>query len=153
MRLQQGISLLEVLLAVLLLKVSVLGALAGQLQARQLVTEATQRTQAAAMAADWLNRVQASGYNVPSVTPAPECTANTPCPPESLASWLHQQWELQWWQNSVALAQGGYCSQEHAAGAELVVFWYGRQLLAQTANESACGAAGGVMSFRLQAAL
>ncbi|MCC5826456.1 hypothetical protein [Alkalimonas sp.] len=153
MRLQQGISLLEVLLAVLLLKVSVLGALAGQLQARQIVTEATQRTQAAAMAADWVNRMQATGYSFSQTTPSPECNNDNPCPPESLASWLHQQWQQQWWESSGALAQGGYCSQQHAAGTEFVVYWHGRQLLTQTADNAACGKTSGVMSLRLQAAL
>ncbi|SEA98029.1 hypothetical protein [Alkalimonas amylolytica] len=152
MRLQQGISLLEVLLAVLLLKVSVLGALAGQLHARQIVTEATQRTQATAMAADWLNRMQASGHSFSQIAPSPECNASTPCPPESLASWLHQQWQQQWWHSS-ALAQGGYCSQQLAAGIEFVVYWYGRQLLTQTNNDTACDSVSGAMSLRLQAAL
>ena len=153
MRLQQGISLLEVLLAVLLLKISVLGALAGQLHARQMVVEATQRTQAAAMAADWLNRMQASGHSFSQVAPSPECNASTPCPPESLASWLHQQWQQQWWHGSAALAQGGYCSQQLDATTEFVVYWYGRQLLVQTSNDTACGSESGVMSLRLQAAL
>lgn len=153
MRLQQGISLLEVLLAVLLLKVSVLGALAGQLHARQMVIEATQRTQAAAMAADWLNRMQASGHSFSQIAPSPECTASSPCPPESLASWLHQQWQHQWWHSSAALAQGGYCSQQQAGGTEFVVYWYGRQLLAQTNNDTACDSGGGAMSLRLQVAL
>lgn len=153
MRLQQGISLLEVLLAVLLLKVSVLGALAGQLHARQMVTEATQRTQAVAMAADWLNRMQASGTSLSDSSPPPHCTEATPCAPDTLSAWLQQQWHQQWWQTNTALAQGGYCTEPQASGAELVVYWHSRHLLGGSSDASPCNVSIPTMSLQVRAAL
>lgn len=153
MRLQQGISLLEVLLAVLLLKVSVLGALAGQLHARQIVTEATQRTQAAAMAMDWLNRMQAAGYHTTSTPPAPPlCTADEPCSSNQLAAWLHQQWQQHWWQGTFVLAHGGYCIGDDASSLQLTIYWQGR-LLQKIPDHELCVAATGLLSLTVQAAL
>ncbi|MDP4529759.1 hypothetical protein Q3O59_12070 [Alkalimonas delamerensis] len=153
MRLQQGISLLEVLLAVLLLKVSVLGALAGQLHARQMVTEALQRTQAVAMAEDWLNRMQAAGASHAELSPFPECSASLPCPSETIANWLHQQWHQQWWLGPNALAQGGYCELLDDSSAELVLYWHSRSLLSESLSQNPCGQSGPKVALQLQVTL
>ncbi|MCH8537161.1 MAG: hypothetical protein LAT66_05240 [Alkalimonas sp.] len=155
MRLQQGISLLEVLIAVLLLKVSVLGALSGQLYARQLVTEATQRTQAAAMAADWLNRMQAAGSpNISfSSQPVADCMSASPCSPDDSAAWLHQQWQSQWFQTPSALANAGYCNTVSDGQLQLTIHWHSRQLLSQTASTESCAGAEADFSVSVQASL
>ena len=155
MRLQQGISLLEVLIAVLLLKVSVLGALSGQLYARQLVIEATQRTQATAMAADWLNRMQAAGS--PNVAlpspPVADCLAASPCDPADAATWLHQQWQSQWFNSPFSLAQADYCSAIAGEELSITIHWHSRQLLPATASAPLCAGAEGHFSVNVQASL
>lgn len=60
MRLQQGISLVEVLVTLLIIKLGLLGALAAQTMALQQIIDATQRTQAVALAADLVSSLQSS---------------------------------------------------------------------------------------------
>ncbi|MDP4536851.1 hypothetical protein Q3O60_11670 [Alkalimonas collagenimarina] len=155
MRLQQGISLLEVLIAVLLLKVSVLGALSGQLYARQLVVEATQRTQATAMATDWLNRMQAAGSPdvVFSAQPGTDCFSGTPCAPVDAAIWLQQQWQSQWFNAPLSLASAGYCHTVSGGQLQVTIHWHRRQLLQQTAPTPLCDAAEADFSVSVQASL
>ena len=155
MRLQQGISLLEVLIAVLLLKVSVLGALSGQLYARQLVTEATQRTQAVAMAADWLNRMQAAGSPNISFTsqPVTDCLSASPCSPDDSAAWLQHHWHLQWFHTPSALAKAGYCQTISDGQLALTIHWHSRQILSHTAAPAFCAGAEADFSFSVEASL
>lgn len=155
MRLQHGFSLLEVLIAVLLLKISVLGALSGQLYARQLVIEATQRTQATAMAADWLSRMQAAGSlnsSFPS-QPAAGCSSSAPCTVADASAWLQQQWYSQWFAPKRALAGAGFCSDISDGFLQVTIHWHSRQLLPQTASTPLCAGAETDFSVSVQALL
>ena len=56
---QRGASLVEVLVTLLILKVGLLGALAGQLLALKMVTDASQRTTAVALSQDIMQQLAA----------------------------------------------------------------------------------------------
>lgn len=93
---QRGATLIEVLITLLILKVGLLGVLAGQLQALKLVTDATQRTTAIALSHEVLQ--QLSAFNPPSViVNSPEVN---PCLAASCNHDLQQhvlaRWQAQW---------------------------------------------------------
>lgn len=99
---QRGATLIEVLVTLLILKVGLLGVLAGQLQAMKLVTDATQRTTAIALSHEILQ--QLSAFNPPPVTTSFSDSAEVnPCQSDSCRSDLQQyvveRWQAQW-QNS-----------------------------------------------------
>lgn len=77
---QQGVSLLEVLIAVLVLAIGVLGAAALQLNAMRFNASAAHTTQASFIAYDMLDRMRANAANLASYATTVES-----CPATSLA--------------------------------------------------------------------
>ncbi len=102
MYLQQGVGLIEVLIAVLVLSVGILGLAAMQVNAKRLSYDAMQRSLATSMVRDIISRMrvndaQAASYVVDDLgggsianEPAPNCKS-ADCTPTQLAA--HDLWE------------------------------------------------------------
>ncbi|MBV2129454.1 prepilin-type N-terminal cleavage/methylation domain-containing protein [Arsukibacterium indicum] len=109
MQLQQGFSLLEVLITLLILKLGLLGVLAGQTLALQYVIDATQRTNAVALSAVLVQDLAASlNNNHPAftleLTPAspaevPVCSATAICSSAELRDYQLGRWQQLWQQS------------------------------------------------------
>ncbi|WP_213996742.1 type IV pilus modification protein PilV [Arsukibacterium sp.] len=110
MQLQRGLSLLEVLITLLILKLGLLGVLAGQTLALQYVIDATQRTTAVALSATLVQELAATLNNHPpftlelnsdSLAELPDCSADVLCSATELRDYQLGRWQ-QLWQNSLA---------------------------------------------------
>ena len=105
MQLQHGFSLLEVLITLLILKLGLLGVLAGQTLALQYVIDATQRTTAVALSAALLQELSATISDHPafsleltSASPAvlPTCSADILCTDAELRDYQLGRWQQLW---------------------------------------------------------
>jgi type IV pilus assembly protein PilV len=105
MQLQRGFSLLEVLITLLILKLGLLGVLAGQTLALQYVIDATQRTTAVALTATLIQELGASITNHPdfnleltadSAAELPVCNATTLCTNAELRNYQLVRWQQLW---------------------------------------------------------
>lgn len=121
---QRGATLIEVLITLLILKVGLLGALAGQLQAIKLVTDATQRTTALALSHEILQ--QLSAVNPPRVT----TNASDLCLTSSCNNTLQQQIVTRWqaqWQGAEAsygmLVAAQFCLEQQQSQLTLQATW------------------------------
>lgn len=83
-RVQRGVSLLEVLIAVLVLAVGILGATSLQLNALRYNASASHATQASFIAYDMLDRMRANSGNLASYTINVDACASTPAAPASV---------------------------------------------------------------------
>lgn len=105
-RLQKGIGLIEVLIALLVLAVGILGLVGMQLNAKRAGFEATQRSVATSLARDILERMRsnptqldvyaaaATNLDVDAYTgtAGTDCTATAGCTPAELAAWDMWDW-------------------------------------------------------------
>ncbi|WP_161796336.1 prepilin-type N-terminal cleavage/methylation domain-containing protein [Arsukibacterium ikkense] len=105
MQLQHGFSLLEVLITLLILKLGLLGVLAGQTLALQYVIDATQRTTAVALSAVLVQELAASisgqpGFSLELTTPdpieLPSCNAAAWCTGTELRDYQLARWQQLW---------------------------------------------------------
>lgn len=83
---QNGFSLLEVVISLLLLAVGALGAVMMQTSALRLSTSAADRTQASFIAYDLLDRVRANAVELEhyAISVGPGCRADAPATPASI---------------------------------------------------------------------
>lgn len=100
---QRGFSLLESLVTLFVVSIGLLGVAGLQVTAKQVGHESIQRTTAAMLAQDMIERLRANSQNLgyfvgKSVTgstitdePTPTCDATDPCGPQALAA--HDLWE------------------------------------------------------------
>jgi type IV pilus assembly protein PilV len=155
---QAGVGLVEVLVALLVFSVGMLGLLALQLGAKRATYEATQRSIATALARDILERMRTNPGQLPayvrthlgdaaSPVPAPgaDCTA-TLCSPSQLAAHDLREWEQllvgSTERSTVGLAGGlvspRACISHDAGHVTVAIAWLG---LAASRNPagSACG--------------
>ena len=109
MQLQHGFSLLEVLITLLILKLGLLGVLAGQTLALQYVIDATQRTTAVSLSAALVQELSASISGHPAFTleitsespiHRPSCSEETLCNDADLRDYQLARWQ-QLWQTSL----------------------------------------------------
>lgn len=107
MQLQRGFSLLEVLITLLILKLGLLGVLAGRTLALQYVIDATQRTTAVALSAALVQELAASLNNHPAFTleftsasplEMPACSATVLCNASELRDYQLGRWQQLWQQ-------------------------------------------------------
>lgn len=130
---QRGASLVEVLIAVLILAVGLLGYASVQSEALKLNSEALQQARASTLADDWFERLRANGDwalnsndylfdNPPNSPSAPSCAAQS-CSPAQLARYdLHQ-----WWQQLEQTLPGVTASsQRYGRQFQLILRWPAR---------------------------
>ncbi|MAA94178.1 MULTISPECIES: hypothetical protein [unclassified Arsukibacterium] len=105
MRLQHGVSLLEVLITLLILKLGLLGVLAGQTLALQYIIDATQRTTAVALSAALVQELGAVitdspdfslELNADSLAEIPGCSAAVACNDTELRDYQLARWQQLW---------------------------------------------------------
>lgn len=100
----RGVTLVEVLIAVVVLSIGLLGASSLQLASRRANFESVQRSQATALAQDMIERMRANEVSLSDYTaagagrtltgttmPAVDCTS--PCTPAQLAAYDLYEWE------------------------------------------------------------
>ncbi len=111
MRLQHGFTLLEVLITFLVLKLGLLGVLAGQTLALQYVIDATQRTTAVALSAALLQELAAANSDQPGFSlelntldpvALPTCNAAAWCTDTALRDYQLARWQQLWQQTAQA---------------------------------------------------
>ncbi|WP_333608154.1 hypothetical protein [Arsukibacterium sp.] len=137
MRLQQGASLIEVLVTLLLVKLGLLGILAGQLLATQHIINATQRTAAVALTSSLLQDLASvnkaaplSAVTISASSPLTEvtCSALSPCDAEQARQYLLYNWQQRWQNHSITDAQTPlfepyFCLTASASGMTLKASW------------------------------
>ena len=132
MKQQRGATLIEVLITLLIVKIGLLGVLAGQLLALKWVTDATQRTTAIALSQEIVQQLH--GFNSPNKAsdfqlaeqPAPECSANLPCQYTDARQYLLSRWQAKWQgaaNNYGLLLDPMFCLQQHNGQLQLAVSW------------------------------
>lgn len=154
---QQGFTLIEVLVAFIVLTVGLLGTVALQTNAKQASYDANQRSAALALANDIVERIRANdtadivaNYSKTFSyldTPVEKNCLNTRCTSSDIAAYDLFQWQkaLRVSDNTGALANGTVCITPTADGdgvdLQVVVAWQGRQKIAESSATSAvrCG--------------
>lgn len=160
MRLQHGFTLTEVLVALLVLTIGLLGVLATQTLALKQVRDAIHRTKALALSHSLMQEIQAnqalavvlgSHINLQSEIPsASSCTPAQPCNPGELAALQLQQWfALLKPEHGMVLPEAEFCFQPGSAGIGLSVSWQNTQRAAGQAVM--CQPAAGRNHFSLNA--
>lgn len=164
MRIPQGFSLVEVLVTLLVLKLGMLGVLAGQTLALRHITDATQRTHAVALSAELLSHSQ---LNPSFLTTAPatitankllpadyECNAEHACTSAELAAYQLGNWQRQLQAAGAArLFNPEFCLASSGSGLMLNVSWQQRATDSTADNTPACQAAKGRAALQLQVPL
>lgn len=155
---QRGATLIEVLITLLILKVGLLGALAGQLLALKVVTDASQRTTAVALSHEITEQLAAfsnlatSNFSANDPVNMPFCNAAAPCTYQDSRQYLVARWQQKW-----QSAQSGYgllfapefCLQQQAGQIELAASW--RQHAAMAISQGqACTASPGRSALQLR---
>jgi type IV pilus assembly protein PilV len=146
MRLQNGFSLVEVLVTLLILKVGLLGVLSAQTIALKQVQDALQRTQAVALATGLLNDMQ-TNHELAAVigeqfTPSSElppvtiCNDAQHCSAEQLATN-----QLAGWLDGANLVEPTFCVQRSGSVTELRIGWLKRAAASEVG--SGCQAVNG----------
>ncbi|WP_372766870.1 type IV pilus modification protein PilV [Pseudoalteromonas sp.] len=152
----QGFTLIEVLVAFIVLTVGLLGTVALQTGAKQASYDANQRSAALALANDIVERIRANDTaglvaNYTKTfsyldTPEEKDCLNTRCSSAGIAEYDLFQWQkaLRVADNTGSLANGTVCITPTADGdgvnLRVVVAWQGRQKLTETTNKDIkCG--------------
>ena len=153
----QGFTLIEVLVAFIVLTVGLLGTVALQSHAKQASYDANQRSAALALANDIVERIRANdtadivaNYSKTFSyldTPVEKKCLNTRCSSSEIAEYDLYQWNkaLRVSDNTGALANGTVCISPTADGdgvnLRVVVAWQGRQKIAESSASKAvtCG--------------
>lgn len=166
MQLQRGFSLLEVLITLLILKLGLLGVLAGQTLALQYVIDATQRTTAVAPSAALVQELAASLNNHPpfvldlsfdSPLELTACSATVLCNASELRDYQLGRWQQLWLQSSttvtsVPLFAPEFCLQFADNNLQLQVSWQQRANADRSASfscEPGAGRSGLALTARI----
>lgn len=139
MRLQYGVSLIEVLVTLVILQVGLLAMLAAQTFSLRQVQDALQRTQAVALTRGLFNDIQANPHLLPAIgthltlhadiPAAAKCGPNQPCTGTQLAGLqINSIINRLRPETGISLRQPALCLQQHSAGLELSVSWQQRTL-------------------------
>lgn len=136
MRLQYGFSLVEVLISLLIIKVGLLGILAGQTLALRNVIDATQRTQAVALTNELINTIYSNQQLIPLVAGRltvaaelavpPNCSADSSCSKTQLAEQQRYSWYLQWAGTTGPLIEPEFCLTSSHGAVAVFVSWQQR---------------------------
>lgn len=158
MKLQRGVTLLEVLAALLVLKLGLLSALSAQLLAFNIVTDAMQRTTAISLAQDISQQLKAfdlstlaKDFSNHAQQPVNDCSAAMPCAYEDARHYLLWRWQQKW---QIATTGYGYllaaefCLRQQAGRLELNASWR-HKAAATTVQTDACEVADGRSGFHL----
>lgn len=157
MRLQQGYSLVEVLVALVIVKIGLLGILAGQTLALRNVIDASQRTQAVALTNELINTIYSNQQLIPLMsgrlttgielsTPSP-CSSVISCDPSELAQFQRFTWYQQWATPSKSsLIDPEFCLSSTSTGITMFVSWQQR-LANHEPMAEACALASGRSGF------
>ncbi|HCM48832.1 MAG TPA: type IV pilus modification protein PilV [Colwellia sp.] len=160
---QQGMTFIEVIIALVIIVIGILGAVALQATAKKSSFDAMQRSLASSLAQDMIARLRANNvanlvdyarddYGVAlNVPPVVDCNvANAPCSASQIVIHDIYEWER-------ALVGGDVTDNGNAAGGivdgrgcifrngnamTVVVSWQGRDAISDNANNERCGAAG-----------
>tara|TARA_R110002126_G_scaffold16527_29_gene66101 strand:+ start:857 stop:1363 length:507 start_codon:yes stop_codon:yes gene_type:complete len=167
MQLQRGFSLLEVLITLLIVKLGLLGVLAGQTLALQYVIDATQRTTAVALSASLVQELGAVAAGSSSFTldlnpetpvTAPGCNAEVICSGSELRDYQLANWQ-QLWQSITADQRMGalfapqFCLQFAEGSLQLQASWQQRANADVSVTTGACEAGPGRSALALTARL
>lgn len=142
---QNGFTLLELLVSCLLFSVGMLGSIGSQLYARQVVMQATERLQATAVLTDIFTAIQTSPRAVESFNGQYEQLGSEPqnclqirtCNPQAIASYqLHQQLRLLFTHNLLPAAK--LCIANSGVQPRLHVSWHSQMAKASVAAETLC---------------
>lgn len=144
---QRGATLIEVLITLLILKVGFLGALAGQLLALKIVTDASQRTTALALSQDILPQLAAfNGINPASDFTSKahhniRCEASAPCTYPDARQHILASWQQKWQTNTSYgfLLVPEFCVTQQAGRISLKASWL-HSAATQTVVASPCAA-------------
>ena len=155
-RVNKGFTLIEVLVAFIILTVGLLGTVALQTNAKQASYDANQRSAALALANDIVERIRANdtadivaNYSKTfsyKDTPVAKNCLNTRCSANGIAEYDLYQWQkaLRVADNTGSLANGTVCItpvlDDNGVSLRVVVAWQGRQKLIETSNKNVqCG--------------
>jgi type IV pilus assembly protein PilV len=161
---QQGMTFIEIIIALVIIVTGVLGAVALQATAKKSSFDAMQRSLASSLAQDIIARMR--GNNIASLPnyarvdygivldalPAVDCTnANVPCSANQLVTHDMYEWERALVGNDVTnngkaaggLVYGRGCISLNGNAVTVVVSWQGRNTLTYNANNEDCGAESG----------
>ncbi|MCB5227093.1 type IV pilus modification protein PilV [Alishewanella sp. 16-MA] len=140
MKQQRGATLIEVLITLLIIKIGLLGVLAGQLLALKWVTDATQRTTAIALSQEIVQQLhsfnsphKASDFQL-AEQPASECSAHLPCQYTEARQYLLSRWQAKWQGSAHSyglLLDPQFCLQQHNGQLQLAVSWQQNAAFAQ----------------------
>ncbi|SFD24710.1 type IV pilus modification protein PilV [Pseudoalteromonas denitrificans] len=156
----KGFTLLETLIAFIVLTIGLLGAVALQAKAKQASFDSLQRAAALSLSKDILQRISINDtanvvalYNrnfsssEAAITPSPNCI-NVVCTPTQMATFDIEEWkkQIKAQEHTGTLANANVCisATEAIVGEitlQIVVSWEGRQKITQNAANSAisCG--------------
>lgn len=133
---QRGIGLLEVLIALLLLSIGVLGAAHGQLRALQYTSSAAHATQASFLAYDMLERMRANASNLPDYA----ITVNAGCSDAPAAADILATDRQDFIRTVSCLLPGGYGAISIAGGhATVTIGWSEERIAAGSHTEFVVG--------------
>jgi type IV pilus assembly protein PilV len=164
MRLQHGVSLLEVLITLLILKLGLLGVLAGQTLSLQYVIDATQRTTAVSLSAALVQELGASITDHPAFTldltsdsllEAPGCSAEFACNDTELRDYQLAHWQQLWHsgaETTTTLFSPQFCLQFADNSLQLQASWQQRanaESLASPGCEAGPGRSGLALTARI----
>lgn len=156
---QRGATLIEVLITLLILKVGLLGVLAGQLLAFKVVTDASQRTTAVALSYEISQQLAAfnrhaisSDFTANSTLQSVGCSAAAPCEYGDARQFLLSRWQQKWQSASTGyglLFSPEFCVQQQSGRLELKASWRHSAALANS-HAVACEAADGRSALHLR---
>ncbi len=143
----RGAGLVEVAVALLMLSLATVGLVGLQTAARQAALEASQRTEAVALATDMLAQLRANSRSlasysgdVPVLGQPPEC--DVACDPGEMLAWNRYRWGLALYGPGSGLATPAACLDFGAELARVVVSWEAAYALGDTGEGLDCGRGG-----------
>lgn len=156
---QRGATLIEVLITLLILKVGLLGVLAGQLLALKVVTDASQRTTAVALSHEIAQQLAAfnrnaasSDFSANNTLHSAGCNASAPCVYSDARQYLLSRWQQKWQSGSSGygvLFSPEFCVQQQSGRIELKASWRHSAALANN-SAAVCEAAAGRSALHLR---
>lgn len=129
---QRGATLIEVLITLLILKIGLLGVLAGQLLALKVVVDASQRTTAVALSQEIAQQLAAftgnasSNFNANHASTIPLCTHAAPCTYQDSRQYFVARWQQKWQSEHSGyglLFSPEFCIQQQSGQLELRASW------------------------------